>query len=161
MTGAGMPYQQPEPLTLASSRLDARVILVTGASSGIGAAAARRFAAEGAVVAVAARREDRITALAGELRQAGGEALAVRCDVTDEGSVSAAVHEVVRAFGRLDGAFNNAGIGVTHRPLHQVDAADFDRVMATNLRGPFLCMKYEIPAMLDAGGGSIVVTSSV
>src|SRR6266581_7235573 len=91
-----MPYQQPEPLTLVSQRLLGRVILVTGASSGIGAAAVRRFAAEGAIVAAAARREDRITALATELREAGSEALAVRCDVTDEASVARAVDEVVR-----------------------------------------------------------------
>ena len=85
----------------------------------------------------------------------------MRCDVTDEASVARAVDEVVRTFGRLDGAFNNAGIGGAHRPLHETGTADFDRVLATNLRGPFLCMKYEIPAMLEAGGGSIVVTSSV
>jgi A-factor type gamma-butyrolactone 1'-reductase (1S-forming) len=83
-----MRYQQSEPLTLVSQRLLGRVILVTGASSGIGAAAVRRFAAEGAIVAAAARREDRITALAAELREAGSEALAVRCDVTDEASVA-------------------------------------------------------------------------
>jgi NAD(P)-dependent dehydrogenase (short-subunit alcohol dehydrogenase family) len=156
-----MQYQQPAPLTLTSSRLTGRVIFVTGASSGIGAAAARRFAAEGALIAAAARRTDRITALAAELRKAGTEALAVPCDVTNERSVAAAVGEVVRAFGRLDGAFNNAGIGGAHRMLHELDTATFDKVLATNLRGPFLCLKYEIPAMLDAGGGSIVVTSSV
>ena len=108
-----MAYQQPEPLTLVSQRLLGRVILVTGASSGIGAAAVRRFAAEGAIVAAAARREDRITALAAELGEAGSEALAVRCDVTDEASVARAVDEVVSTFGRLDGAFNNAGVGGT------------------------------------------------
>lgn len=156
-----MPYQHPEPLTFTSSRLAGRVILVTGASSGIGAAAARRFAAEGALVAAAARRTDKIAALAAELRAAGGEAVAVPCDVTDERSVEAAVREVVRTFGRLDGAFNNAGAGGAQRPLHEIDTATFDRVMATNLRGPFLCMKHEIPAMLAAGGGSIVVTSSI
>ena len=85
----------------------------------------------------------------------------MRCDVTDEASVTRAVDEVVGTFGRLDGAFNNAGVGGTHRPLHETGTADFNRVLATNLRGPFLCMKYEIPAMLKAGGGSIVVTSSV
>jgi NAD(P)-dependent dehydrogenase (short-subunit alcohol dehydrogenase family) len=156
-----MPYLHPEPLTFTSSRLAGRVILVTGASSGIGAAAARRFAAEGALVAAAARRTDKIEALAAELRAAGSEAIAVPCDVTDERSVEAAVREVVRTFGRLDGAFNNAGAGGAQRPLHEIDTATFDRVMATNLRGPFLCMKHEIPAMLAAGGGSIVVTSSV
>ena len=156
-----MPYQHPEPLTFTSSRLAGRVILVTGASSGIGAAAVRRFAAEGALVAAAARRTDRIDALAAELRAAGGEAIAVPCDVTDDRSVEAAVREVVRAFGRLDGAFNNAGAGGAQRPLHEIDTATFDRVMATNLRGPFLCIKHEIPAMLAAGGGSIVVTSSI
>ena len=125
-----MPYQQPEPLTLVSQRLLGRVILVTGASSGIGAAAVRRFAAEGAIVAAAARREERIAALAAELRAAGHEALAVRCDVTDEASVARAVDEVVGTFGRLDGAFNNAGVGGTHRPLHETGTADFDRVLA-------------------------------
>jgi NAD(P)-dependent dehydrogenase (short-subunit alcohol dehydrogenase family) len=90
----------------------------------------RRFAAEGAIVAAAARREGRITALAAELREAGSEALAVRCDVTDEASVARAVDEVVSTFGRLDGAFNNAGVGGTHRPLHETGTADFDRVLA-------------------------------
>jgi NAD(P)-dependent dehydrogenase (short-subunit alcohol dehydrogenase family) len=156
-----MSHQQPEPLTLTSSRLAGRVILVTGASSGIGAAAVRRFAAEGALVAAAARRTERIAALAAELRDAGSQAIAVHCDVTDERSVDEAVSEVVRTFGRLDGAFNNAGTGGARRPLHEIDTVTFDKVLATNLRGPFLCMKYEIPAMLDAGGGSIVVTSSV
>jgi A-factor type gamma-butyrolactone 1'-reductase (1S-forming) len=156
-----MAYQHPEPLTLTSSRLADRVILVTGASSGIGAAAVRRFAAEGALVAAASRRTDRIGSLAAELRSAGSEVVAVRCDVTDERSVDEAVGEVVRTFGRLDGAFNNAGTGGAQRPLHEIDTATFDNVLATNLRGPFLCMKYEVPAMLDAGGGSIVVTSSI
>jgi len=156
-----MPYQHPEPLTLTSSRLTGRVILVTGASSGIGAAAVRRFAAEGALVAAAARRTERTESLAAELRASGRQVIAVPCDVTDEKSVDETVKEVVRTFGRLDGAFNNAGTGGAQRPLHEIDTATFDQVMATNLRGPFLCMKYEVPAMLDAGGGSIVVTSSI
>jgi NAD(P)-dependent dehydrogenase (short-subunit alcohol dehydrogenase family) len=156
-----MAYRQPAPLTFTGDRLAGRVILITGASSGIGASAAARFAAEGAVVALAARRLDRITAQAAELRRAGHEALAVRCDVTDERSVAAAVEETIRAFGRLDGAFNNAGMGGTHRRLHEVEAKSFDDILATNLRGPFLCMKYEVPAMIDAGGGAIVNTSSI
>ena len=156
-----MSYQHPEPLTLTSSRLAGRVILVTGASSGIGAAAVRRFAAEGAVVAAAARRTERIESLAAELRESGSQVIAVPCDVTNEHSVAETVKEVVRAFGRLDGAFNNAGTGGVQRPLHEIDTEAFDRVLATNLRGPFLCMKYEVPAMLDSGGGSIVMTSSI
>lgn len=156
-----MTYRQPAPLTFTGDRLAGRVVLVTGASSGIGAAAAGRFAAEGAVVVLAARRLDRITDLAAELDRSGHEARAVRCDVTDERSVAATVEETVRAFGRLDGAFNNAGMGGTHRRLHEVDAKAFDDVLATNLRGPFLCMKYEVPAMIDAGGGAIVNTSSI
>lgn len=156
-----MPYRQPAPLTLTTSRLAGRAVFVTGASSGIGAAAARLFAAEGAAVALAARRVDRTERLAAELRDSGAEAVAVPCDVTDEASVATAVGEAVRAFGRLDGAFNNAGVGGGHRRLHELDTAGFDDVVAANLRGPFLCMKHEIPALLDAGGGSIVNTSSV
>jgi NAD(P)-dependent dehydrogenase (short-subunit alcohol dehydrogenase family) len=154
-------YQHPEPLALTARRLDGRVVFVTGASSGIGAAAVRRFAAEGAVVAAAARRKDRIDALAAELRETSHEALAVPCDVTDERSVADAVAEVVRTFGRLDGAFNSAGVGGGHRRLHELDTDLLDTVLATNLRGPFLCMKYEVAAMLEAGGGSIVNCSSI
>ncbi|HEV7386286.1 MAG TPA: SDR family oxidoreductase, partial [Phenylobacterium sp.] len=146
------------PLTLASNRLAGKVVLVTGASSGIGAAAVRRFAAEGAVVVAAARRADRIQALADEL---GGAVSAVACDVREEASVEAAVAAVVARHGRLDGAFNNAGVGGAHVPFTELTAAKFDAVIATNLRGVFLCMKHEIPAMLASGGGAIVNTSSI
>ena len=83
------------------------------------------------------------------------------CDVTDEKSVSEAVDVTVRAFVRLDGAFNNAGEGGGQVPLHEIDTGKFDSVIATNLRGPFLCLKYQIPHLIDAGGGSIVLTSSI
>jgi A-factor type gamma-butyrolactone 1'-reductase (1S-forming) len=156
-----MSYARPAPLTFAAGRLTGKVVFVTGASSGIGAAAVRRFAAEGALVAAAARRADRLDRLVGELRQAGHEALAVVCDVTDEESVAAAVDSTVRTFGRLDAAFNNAGEGGGQRPLHKTDTSRFDSVVATNLRGPFLCMKYQIPRMIVVGGGAIVVTSSI
>jgi NAD(P)-dependent dehydrogenase (short-subunit alcohol dehydrogenase family) len=156
-----MSYASPEPLTFCADRLAGKVVFVTGASSGIGAAAVRRFAAEGAIVAAAARRADRLADLVGELRAAGREALAVTCDVTDESSVANAVDATVNAFGRLDAAFNNAGEGGSQRPLHQVDIGKFDSVVATNLRGPFLCMKHQIPPMIENGGGSIVVTSSI
>jgi A-factor type gamma-butyrolactone 1'-reductase (1S-forming) len=153
-------YANPAPLTFSANRLDGKAVFITGASSGIGAAAARRFAAEGALVAAAARRKDRLDDLVSELRADGHEALAVACDVTDETSVEAAVETTVRAFGRLDAAFNNAGEGGGQRPLHEVAATKFDSVIATNLRGPFLCLKYQIPHMIE-NGGSIVVTSSI
>jgi NADP-dependent 3-hydroxy acid dehydrogenase YdfG len=132
-----------------------------GASSGIGEAAARLFAAEGAQVVLAARRAERIEATAAELRRAGLSAAPVACDVRDEGSVAAAVAFAVSTYGRLDGAFNNAGVGGARGPVHEVDADVFDKVIATNLRGVLLCMKHEIAAMLDGGGGAVVNTSSI
>jgi NAD(P)-dependent dehydrogenase (short-subunit alcohol dehydrogenase family) len=156
-----MTYANPAPLTFSADRLAGKVVFVTGASSGIGAAAVRRFAAEGALVVAAARRADRVEELADEVRAEGREALAVTCDVSDEKSVATAVDTAVRTFGGLDAAFNNAGEGGARRPLHQIDTGKFDSVLATNLRGPFLCMKHQIPHMIDRGGGSIVVTSSI
>ena len=156
-----MPYAHPAPLAFAADRLAGKVVFVTGASSGIGEAATRRFAAEGAAVIATARRLARLEALVRELRTDGREAIAVECDVSDERSVAAAVDAAVAAFGRLDAAFNNAGEGGLQRPLHEIDSAKFDSVIATNLRGAFLCMKYQIPHMIDSGGGSIVVTSSI
>lgn len=87
--------------------------------------------------------------------------LAVACDVTDEASLERVIALIVDRYGRLDGAFHNAGLGGTRLPSHEITAEAFDRGIATNLRGPFLCMKHEIPVMLAGGGGSIVNTSSV
>jgi NAD(P)-dependent dehydrogenase (short-subunit alcohol dehydrogenase family) len=154
-------FNFPPPLELVSSRLMDKVTFVTGASSGIGRAAAVRFAAEGAKVVAAGRREDRLHEVVRQIRQLGGEALAVVCDVTDEDSVRLAIDTTVEHFGRLDCAFNNAGGPGGQRPLHELDTGWFDLVIATNLRGPFLCMKYEVPALLASGGGSIVNTSSI
>ena len=156
-----MAYAHPPPLELAAKRLEGRVVFVTGASSGIGAAAVRRFAEEGALAIATARRKDRIEALAGELRDEGLKADAIVCDVRDEDSIAAAIAETVRRHGHLDGAFNNAGVGGAHVPLTEVPAEKFDAVIATNLRGVFLCMKHEIRAMLEAGRGAIVNTSSI
>ena len=157
-----MAYNHPPPLTTTFQRLAGKVVLITGASSGIGEAAARLFAAEGAKVVCAARRTDRIDAIAAELTAAGLEATAVACDVTDEASVAGAVAATVGAYGRLDGAFNNAGRGGVWAPIHTLAAADFDKIMDTNLRGVFLCLKHETAAMLEqGGGGSIVNTSSI
>jgi NAD(P)-dependent dehydrogenase (short-subunit alcohol dehydrogenase family) len=156
-----MVYTDPDPLPLGPQRLTGKVIFVTGASSGIGEAGARRFAAEGAEVVVAARRKERLDALVGELHSEGKHAFAVQCDVSDEGSVQDAITAGVRHFGRLDAAFNNAGEGSANAPLHEIDTEKFDSVVATNLRGTFLCLKYQMPHLIAGGGGSIVVTSSV
>jgi len=157
-----MPYNHPPKLETAFHRLEGKVVIVTGASSGIGAAAARLFAAEGAKVVMAARRMDRMQAIAGEIAAAGGEATVVDCNVIDEASVKAMVEATHAAYGRLDGAFNNAGHGGIRGPIHTLDVGAFDRVMAVNLRGVFLCLKHEAAAMIGQGGpGAIVNTSSI
>jgi NAD(P)-dependent dehydrogenase (short-subunit alcohol dehydrogenase family) len=156
-----MRYSNPKPLQFAARRLDGRVVIVTGASSGIGAAAVRRFAVEGAKVIAAARRAERVAALSVALRTENLEVRWQTCDVTDEDSVRRLIAATLDAHGRLDGAFNNAGVGGGRRAVHELDTRRFDEVIATNLRGVFLCMKHQIAAMLQSGGGAIVVTSSV
>jgi NAD(P)-dependent dehydrogenase (short-subunit alcohol dehydrogenase family) len=157
-----MTYNHPAKLTTTFKRLADKVVLVTGASSGIGEAAARLFAAEGAKVVCAARRTDKLSAIVRELKDDGLEAMSVSCDVTDEASVAAAVAAAVDAYGGLDAAFNNAGHGGIRGPIHTLDVAALDRVMNVNLRGVFLCLKHEAAAMLAQGkGGSIVNTSSI
>lgn len=142
--------------------LSGRVIMITGASSGIGAAAARLFAAEGAAVGLMARREERLRALAQEITGAGGRAVAVAGDVTRPQDVARAVGRVVDAFGHLDGAFNNAGWATAGIPLHETDDAVFDRIVDVNVRGVWNCLKAQIRVMLESGrGGSIVNTASV
>lgn len=157
----GSTYNNPPPLTLNCARLDGRVIMVTGASSGIGAAAVRRFAMEGAIVYAAARRVDHMEAMAAQL---AAEGLAVRplyCDVRYEPSVVAAIATIVDQEGRIDGGLNNAAITGDFTLLHEMDTESFDSVIATNLRGVFLSMKHQIAAMLRGGHrGSIVNTSS-
>jgi NAD(P)-dependent dehydrogenase (short-subunit alcohol dehydrogenase family) len=140
--------------------LDGTVAIITGASRGIGAATARAFSAAGASVALAARDEAALDALATEL-SADGRALAVRTDVDDAVAVERLVRETLRAFGRLDVAFNNAaGGGQAPTPLADLPIDAYDSAIATTLRSVFLSMKYEIPAMLDSGGGAIVNMSS-
>ena len=157
-----MTYYSPEKLTKTYGRLDGLVVFITGATSGIGEAAARLFAAEGAKVVCAARRRDKLDLLVGAIEEEGGVAVAAPCDVTDEASVAAAVDVALDRYGRLDGAFNNAGQGGARGALDKISTNDFDRVVAVNLRGVFLCMKYEIAAMLrEARGGAIVNTSSI
>jgi len=136
-----------------------RTVIVTGGNSGIGRATALRFGREGANVVVAARRAEACEIVADEIRSAGGTALAVPTDVTREESIADLVDGTVKTFGALHAAFNNAGAGGASS-FHECSNDLFDRIMATNLRGVFHCMKHEIRAMLASGGGSIVNNAS-
>lgn len=140
-------------------RFENKVVLITGATSGIGRAAAIGFAAEGGKVAFCGRRENLGRQVEAEIKSHGGDALYIRADVRDESSVKDFVDRVAQKYGRLDVAFNNAGITL-EKPLHEYSSAEWDDVQNTNLRGVFLAMKYEIPCMLTNGRGNIVVTSS-
>jgi NAD(P)-dependent dehydrogenase (short-subunit alcohol dehydrogenase family) len=137
------------------------VAIITGASRGIGAVSARTFAAAGAAVVLAARDAAALRALADQITAAGGQALAVPTDVSEPGEVERMVAETLRAFGKLDCAFNNAAGGrAMPAPLASLAVEDFDSVVRVSLRGVFLCMKYEIPALIASGGGAIVNMSS-
>ena len=146
--------------TRATRLLEGKVTIVTGASRGIGAAAARLFAKAGAAVVLAARDEQALTAVAGEIISNGGDALVVPTDVSDPGSVERLVQRVVTAAGRIDAAFNNAGEGHQPVPLAELAVEDFDQALAVNARGVFLAMKHEIAAMVESGGGAIVNMTS-
>jgi NAD(P)-dependent dehydrogenase (short-subunit alcohol dehydrogenase family) len=149
--------------SMAGSRptLEGRAGIITGASRGIGAATARAFVAAGVAVALAARDGAALAALAEELSSDGGRAIAVPTDVADRASVERLVDQTVDAFGRLDLAFNNAaGGGQAPTPLAELPVGAYDSAVAITLRGVFLSMKYEIPPMLETGGGAIVNMSS-
>ena len=133
---------------------------MTGAANGIGRATALAFAREGASVIVADVAERGIQETARLVEQAGGRALAVRCDVTRPEDVKAALDKTVEAFGRLDFAFNNAGIEQPVGPMAEIAEEVWERIIDVDLRGVFLCMKYQVPIMLRSGGGAIVNTSS-
>ncbi|MBB5784583.1 glucose 1-dehydrogenase [Nonomuraea jabiensis] len=138
-----------------------QVALVTGASSGMGLAAARAFAASGAAVALVDINAGAVEQAAKELTDAGHQALALACDVTDEDQVAAAVDRTVETFGRLDMAYNNAGIQAPPAGAADETAADFDRVNAVNLRGIWTCQKHELRHMRTQGSGAIVNCSSL
>ena len=138
-----------------------KVALVTGAASGMGLATAQAFAEAGAAVVLADFKEDAVNAAAEMLVAAGHKAIAVRCDVSDDAQVAAMVDRAVAEFGRLDAAFNNAGVMARIAPTADSTREDWDRVMAVNAKGVFLGTKCAIPAMRRAGGGSIVNISSV
>jgi len=137
-----------------------KVAFVTGAANGIGRAAALAFAREGASVVVADVSEQGNQETARMIEEAGGRALAIKCDVTRAQDVKAALDKTIETFGRLDAAFNNAGVEQAKAALADIKEQEWDRIVAINLRGVFLCMKYEIPLMLKHGGGAIVNTSS-
>lgn len=137
-----------------------KVSLVTGGTSGIGRETAIQFAKEGAKVVLAGRRNEQGEEVAKEIEAAGSEALFIQTDVTKEDQVKHLVEETVRHFGRLDIAFNNAGIEQT-APITEFTEADYRKVFDINVLGIFLSQKYEIPAMLNSGGGSIINTSSI
>ncbi len=140
---------------------EGKVVLVTGAAGGIGRAAAVAFGRAGACVVVADTSVDGGHATAAMIVENGGKALFVQCNVTRAAEVEALVDKTVAYYGKLDCAFNNAGIEEEHLPLADADEALFDRIMNVNVKGTWLCMKYEIRQMLKQGSGSIVNTASV
>ena len=143
-----------------TGRFEGKVAFVTGATSGIGRATALAFAREGASVVVADIATEGNGETARVIEQAGGRSLAVTCDVTRSEDIKAALQSAVERFGRLDIAFNNAGVEQPIKPVHEITDAEWDRLVAVNLRGAFVAMKHEIDFMLAHGGGAIVNTSS-
>lgn len=137
------------------------VALVTGAGSGIGLATATAFAESGASVVIADYNEEAALVAAADLVSRGHKALGIRCDVTDDGQVEKLLEKAVSEFGRLDSAFNCAGIHVPVVETADADGADFDRAIAVNLRGVWNCMKYELRQMRKQGSGAIVNNSSL
>jgi NADP-dependent 3-hydroxy acid dehydrogenase YdfG len=141
-------------------RLDEQVTVITGASSGIGAAAAIAVAAEGSGVVVAARREDRLRKVVGEIEAAGGRVLLVPGDLTREEDVARLYDAAVDEFGQVDNLVNNVGVG-SYGPLELMSVEDYDRMMDTNMRSSFLCTHAFLPAMKQRGHGQICFISSV
>ena len=144
------------------SNMKEKVVLITGASSGIGRATAEAFAANGASVVVAARRKEKLDSLVASIEAKGGKASAIKTDVSIAKSVEQMVAHTIEVFGRLDYAINNAGIEGKLNGITDLAEDDWDQVLDINLKGTFLCMKYEARAMLKLGlGGAIVNIGSV
>lgn len=143
------------------SRLQGKVALITGGNAGIGAAIARRFAREGASVVLTGRRKNLLDTLVADIKREQGQAVAVAGSVADPAHAQAAVDQAVRTFGKLDVLVNNAGIGAFGKLLHETDEATWEEILAVNLTGAFRMTKAAIPALLKAGGGSIINISSI
>ena len=138
-----------------------KVVLVTGAAAGMGLATAKAFAEAGAAVVLADYKEETVKAAAQKLVAAGYKATAVRCDVSDDAQVAATVDHIVAEFGRIDAAFNNAGVMAHIAPTADSTREDWDRVIGINLRGVWSCMKHELRHMERQGSGAIVNNASV
>jgi NAD(P)-dependent dehydrogenase (short-subunit alcohol dehydrogenase family) len=140
---------------------DDKIVLITGAGSGLGLATAKAFAQSGAAVVLADWNEASVRAAAKALTADGHQALAIRCDVSDDAQVEAMLREASETFGRLDAAYNNAGVQNVLAETADTTPEDYDRVMGINLRGIWNCMKFELRQMRKQGGGSIVNCSSL
>ena len=143
-----------------NSDFEGKVAFVTGAGNGIGRATAVAFAQRGASVVVADRSVEHSGDTVDSIEQFGGQVIAVGCDVTDGDQVRAALQRTIETFGRLDIAFNNAGVALPTGAAADITEDEWDRTIDTNLRGVFLCMKHEIPLMLEHGGGGAIVNTS-
>jgi NAD(P)-dependent dehydrogenase (short-subunit alcohol dehydrogenase family) len=143
-----------------TNRFNNKIVFITGAASGIGRAAAIAFANEGARVAIADCSADELKSAEDLVRGTGGEVLALLCDVSLPDQVEAAVKQTIQRFGRLDIAFNNAGVENKAAPVHEIDLAEWDHILNINLRGTFTCMKHELAQMVKQGSGVVVNTSS-
>ena len=141
-------------------RFSDKVAFVTGAASGIGRATAVAFATEGARVAILDLTADALAETADAVRNAGAQVLVIACDVSKPEQVEAAIRQVVETFGRLDIAFNNAGVENKAAPVAEIALDEWDRILDINLRGTFVCMKHELAQMVRQGSGVIVNTSS-
>jgi 3-oxoacyl-[acyl-carrier protein] reductase len=141
-------------------KLEGKVALVTGGGSGIGQATAALFAAEGAKVAVVDLREDAAKQTAEQIERAGGQALAIRADVSRAADVEGAVAQTLARWSRLDVVYANAGVPQKPTPIEEVDEATFDRIMAANVKGVFLCAKYAAPVFKRQRSGVLLITGS-
>jgi NAD(P)-dependent dehydrogenase (short-subunit alcohol dehydrogenase family) len=141
--------------------LRGKVALVTGAGSGIGAATAQLFAREGAKVGVLSHTGDEAQETVARIQQFGGEAMSLIADVVEADRLQHATNELARAYGRLDVVLANAGINGVWAPIDELQPEEWDRTINTNLRGAFLTLRFAVPHLKRAGGGTVVITSSI